>query len=82
MPEMTGLEFLAEAMTLFPNARRVLLTAYADTQAAIRAINDVRLDHYLSKPWEPPEERLFPIVRDLLDDWQAAAAPPAESPAT
>jgi thioredoxin reductase (NADPH) len=76
MPRMTGVEFLAEAITLFPDAKRVLLTAYADTEAAIRAINDIQLNHYLLKPWDPPEERLYPILNDLLDDWQADFQPP------
>jgi thioredoxin reductase (NADPH) len=75
MPEMTGVEFLAEALTLFPEAKRVLLTAYADTDAAIRAINEVRLDHYLLKPWDPPEEKLYPVLDDLLDDWRAGYQP-------
>ena len=67
MPEMTGLEFLEEAMDLFPRARRALLTAYADTEAAIEAINVVDLDHYLLKPWDPPEEKLYPVVDSLID---------------
>lgn len=71
MPEMTGVELLREARSLFPNAKRALLTAYADTDAAIRAINDVRLDYYLVKPWDPPEQRLYPVLDDLLDDWLA-----------
>jgi thioredoxin reductase (NADPH) len=78
MPRMSGVEFLEEALRLFPAAKRVLLTAYADTEAAIRAINDVRLDHYLMKPWDPPEERLYPVLQDLLDDWQASFRPPFE----
>ena len=78
MPGLSGVAFLAEAMALFPTAKRVLLTAYADTEAAIRAINEVRLDHYLMKPWDPPEERLYPVLDDLLDDWQASFAPPFE----
>ncbi len=69
MPQMDGLEFLEEAMDLFPLARRVLLTAYADTDAAIQAINVVDLDHYLLKPWDPPEEKLYPVVDGLLDAW-------------
>jgi thioredoxin reductase (NADPH) len=69
MPEMTGLEFLEEAMDLFPNARRALLTAYADTDAAIEAINIVDLDHYLLKPWDPPEEKLYPVVDALIELW-------------
>jgi thioredoxin reductase (NADPH) len=71
MPEMTGLEFLEEAMDLFPHARRALLTAYADTDAAIQAINVVDLDHYLLKPWDPPEEKLYPVVDSLIDMWLA-----------
>jgi thioredoxin reductase (NADPH) len=78
MPGMTGVEFLRAAVELFPDVKRVLLTAYADTDAAIRAINEVRLNHYLMKPWDPPEERLYPVLADLLDDWQAAYAPPFE----
>jgi thioredoxin reductase (NADPH) len=69
MPEMSGLEFLEEAMDLFPRARRALLTAYADTDAAIEAINVVDLDHYLLKPWDPPEEKLYPVVDALIDMW-------------
>ncbi len=75
MPRMTGVEFLAETLKLDPSAKRVLLTAYADTDAAIRAINEIRLDHYLMKPWDPPEERLYPVLQDLLDDWQATVRP-------
>jgi thioredoxin reductase (NADPH) len=69
MPEMSGLEFLEEAMDLFPHARRALLTAYADTDAAIQAINVVDLDHYLLKPWDPPEEKLYPVVDSLIELW-------------
>ncbi|MGH9051326.1 MAG: response regulator, partial [Acidimicrobiia bacterium] len=69
MPDMSGLEFLEEAMDLFPHARRALLTAYADTDAAIQAINVVDLDHYLLKPWDPPEEKLYPIVDSLIELW-------------
>ena len=72
MPEMTGIEFLEAAMDLFPAARRVLLTAYADTDAAIDAINLVDLDHYLLKPWHPPEEKLYPVLDGLLDAWAAS----------
>jgi thioredoxin reductase (NADPH) len=72
MPEMTGLEFLEEAMDLFPRARRALLTAYADTDAAIEAINVVDLDHYLLKPWDPPEEKLYPVVDSLIELWLAS----------
>ncbi|SEG46517.1 thioredoxin reductase (NADPH) [Thermomonospora echinospora] len=70
MPEMTGVEFLEQAMDLYPFARRVLLTAYADTDAAIRAINVVDLDHYLMKPWNPPEEKFYPVIDAQLDAWQ------------
>ena len=73
---MSGVEFLENAIEVFPDAKRVLLTAYADTQAAISAINDVALDYYLMKPWDPPEEHLYPVLTDLLDDWQASFAPP------
>ena len=75
MPRMSGVEFLEGALKLFPDAKRALLTAYADTDAAIRAINQVSIDHYLMKPWDPPEERLYGIVDDLLDDWQASYHP-------
>jgi len=75
MPEMTGVAFLREAMALFPSAKRALLTAYADTDAAIRAINEVKLDHYLMKPWHPPDELLYPVVDELLDDWRANYQP-------
>ncbi|SLM49406.1 Thioredoxin reductase carring response regulator receiver domain [Nitrospira japonica] len=76
MPQMTGVEFLAQAITLFPDAKRILLTAYADTDAAIRAINDAQVDYYLMKPWHPPEERLYPIIDDLLEDWRASFKAP------
>jgi thioredoxin reductase (NADPH) len=76
MPLMSGVEFLEEAIEIFPDAKRVLLTAYADTEAAIRAINEVGLNHYLMKPWDPPEEHLYPVLTDLLDDWRASFAPP------
>ena len=72
MPEMNGIEFLEQAMDIYPGARRVLLTAYADTGAAIDAINVVDLDHYLLKPWDPPEEKLYPVVDELLDAWLAS----------
>ena len=68
---MTGIEFLAQAIELQPDAKRVLLTAYADTDVAIQAINEIQLDHYILKPWDPPEERLYPITDDLLADWSA-----------
>ncbi len=78
MPGMTGVEFLEQASSLFPEARRVLLTAYADTEAAIRAINTARIHYYLNKPWDPPEERLYPVLTDLLDDWKAGYRPAFE----
>jgi thioredoxin reductase (NADPH) len=78
MPQMEGTEFLEEAMKLYPEARKVLLTAYADTDAAIAAINKLALDYYLMKPWDPPEEKLYPIVSDLLDDWRSINRPPFE----
>jgi thioredoxin reductase (NADPH) len=77
MPQMSGIEFLEQAMDLFPLARRVLLTAYADTDAAIQAINVVDLDHYLLKPWDPPEEKLYPVVDGLLEAWTATYRQPA-----
>jgi thioredoxin reductase (NADPH) len=78
MPLMSGVEFLEKAIALYPDAKRALLTAYADTDAAIRAINKVHIDHYLMKPWDPPEERLYGVIDDLLDDWQAAYHPAFE----
>ena len=74
MPGMAGTEYLVEARKLVPDAKRVLLTAYADTEAAIQAINEVDLDYYLLKPWDPPEEQLYPVVEDLLTTWEAGAA--------
>jgi thioredoxin reductase (NADPH) len=76
MPAMSGLEFLEQAMDLFPNARRALLTAYADTDAAIQAINVIDLDHYLLKPWEPPTEKLYPVVDELIGLWRDAGDEP------
>src|SRR5271156_696019 len=76
MPEMNGVELLQEAIKLYPNAKRTLLTAYADTDAAIKAINDVQLNHYLLKPWDPPEQELYPVLDDLLNDWSASFHPP------
>jgi thioredoxin reductase (NADPH) len=76
MPQMTGVEFLEQALFLYPEAKRVLLTAYADTDAAIQAINSVKIDYYLVKPWDPPEARLYPVLDDLLDDWLASHRPP------
>ncbi len=75
MPAMLGHELLARVREVYPLARRVLLTAYADIAAAVSAINDAHVDHYLSKPWDPPEEKLYPIVDDLLDTWQAESLP-------
>jgi thioredoxin reductase (NADPH) len=75
MPEMLGVEFLEIVLPHFPKAKRVLLTAYSDTDAAIKAINDVNLDYYLMKPWNPPEEKLFPVIDDLLEDWLAGYQP-------
>ena len=77
MPGMLGGELLALSREVYPLARRVLLTAYSDIEAAIRAINEAHLDHYLSKPWDPPEEKLYPVVDDLLDAWQAESLPEA-----
>ncbi|HEY5261539.1 MAG TPA: response regulator, partial [Solirubrobacteraceae bacterium] len=74
MPVMSGTDYLVEARKIVPDAKRVLLTAYADTEAAIAAINEVALDYYLLKPWDPPEEQLFPVVEDLLTTWEAGAA--------
>ena len=82
MPRMTGVELLAQSQPLAPDAKRVLLTAYADTEVAMRAINEIRLDHYLMKPWHPPEERLYPVLDDLLDDWRAAVEPVTPGPET
>ena len=76
MPNMSGTEFLAEALKVYPEARKVLLTAYADTEAAISAINTVGLDHYLMKPWTPAEENLYPVLDDLISDWEATATLP------
>jgi thioredoxin reductase (NADPH) len=78
MPGMLGHELLAGTRELYPLARRVLLTAYSDIDAAVKAINEAHLDHYLSKPWDPPEERLFPVIDDLLDSWQAEYLPEAK----
>jgi len=78
MPRMSGVEFLEQARALFPDAKRVLLTAYADTEAAIKAINTVKVDYYSLKPWDPPEENLYPVLDDLLSDWQANYRPPFE----
>ena len=79
MPEMEGVEFLEKANEIFPEAKKVLLTAYSDIEAAIKAINTVKLDYYLLKPWHPPEEKLFPVVNDLLAEWQALYKPDHEA---
>lgn len=78
MPGMSGTEFLAEAIKFFPEAKKVLLTAYADTEAAIKSINVIGLDYYLLKPWDPPEERLYPVLDDLLGEWKAKVRLPYE----
>ena len=78
MPRMTGVEFLEEAIERFPGAKRALLTAYSDTEAAIRAINEVGLDYYLQKPWDPPDKYLYPNLDDMLGDWRADYRPPFE----
>lgn len=78
MPEMLGVAFLEDAKIYYPRAKRVLLTAYSDTQAAIKAINDVQLDYYLLKPWDPPEEKLYPVLDELLEDWQIGYRPEFE----
>lgn len=78
MPHMSGVVFLEQAMNIFPDAKRVLLTAYADTEAAIRSINKAKIDYYLMKPWDPPQEHLYPILDDLLDDWWASFKHPFE----
>ena len=75
MPEMDGVSFLIKATEFFPDAKRVLLTAYSDTDAAIKAINEVHLDYYLMKPWDPPEEKLFPVIDDLLGEWESSYKP-------
>ena len=72
MPDMSGTQFLDEALKLYPDSKRVLLTAYADTQTAIKGINDIGLDHYLLKPWDPPEEKLYPVLDALLEAWAAS----------
>src|SRR4028118_379861 len=75
MPEMTGIEMLAEVRRLSPETKLLLLTAYADTDVAVKAINDINLDYYMFKPWDPPEERLYPVVDGLLDDWSTSHPP-------
>ena len=78
MPRMSGVEFIEQAGAIYPEAKRALLTAYADTEAAIGAINKARVDYYLMKPWDPPEENFYPVLNDLLDDWLASFRPPFE----
>jgi len=78
MPQLSGVEFLSRAGPIFPEAKKVLLTAYSDTEAAIASINQVGLDYYLMKPWDPPEERLYPVLDELLNDWRAIAHIPYE----
>src|SRR5271165_4375479 len=75
MPGITGVEFLERSREIYPDSRRVLLTAYADTEAAIQAINTARIHYYLNKPWDPPEEKLYPVLSDLLEDWNAGYVP-------
>ena len=76
MPGMTGVDFLEQVIPLHPRAKRVLLTAYADTEAAIRAINSARIHYYLNKPWDPPDEKLYPVLDDLLLSWRLEYTPP------
>jgi thioredoxin reductase (NADPH) len=78
MPGMTGVDFLQQALTIYPDAKRVLLTAYADTEAAIRAINSAKIHYYLNKPWDPPEEKLYPVLDDLLQAWKEGYKAPFE----
>jgi thioredoxin reductase (NADPH) len=78
MPGITGVEFLERSRVIFPDCKRVLLTAYADTEAAIQAINSARIHYYLNKPWDPPEEKLYPVLSDLLEDWNAGYQPTFE----
>src|SRR4029078_8487201 len=78
MPDMSGVSLIEDVINIFPEAKRVLLTAYADTDAAIRSINKAKIDYYLMKPWDPPEVHMYPILDDLLDDWWASAKPPFE----
>src|SRR6202789_3958133 len=78
MPGMTGVDFLQQALTIYPDAKRVLLTAYADTEAAIRAIHSAKIHYYLNRPWDPPEEKLYPVLDDLLETWKLGYRPPYE----
>src|SRR5208283_5686844 len=78
MPGITGVDFLERAREIYPDAKRVLLTAYADTEAAIRAINSAKIHYYLNKPWDPPEEKLYPVLDDLLEAWKQGYKAPYE----
>ena len=78
MPEMEGVVFLEKTKEIYPDAKLVLLTAYSDIEVAIKAINDIKLNYYLLKPWNPPEEKLYPVVDDLLEEWQAQYKPDHE----
>src|SRR5260370_37417473 len=78
MPGLTVVDFLQQALKSYPDAKRVLLTAYADTEAAIRAINSAKIHYYLNKPWDPPEEKLYPVLDDLLEAWKQGYKPPFE----
>ena len=78
MPGMTGVDFLQQGLTIYPDAKRVLLTAYADTEAAIKAINSAKIHYYLNKPWDPPEEKLYPVLDDLLEAWKQGYKAPFE----
>src|SRR5450432_3876586 len=78
MPGMSGVDFLEKANAIYPEAKRALLTAYADTEAAIRAINSAKIHYYLTKPWDPPEEKLYPVLDDLLESWSDDYRPPFE----
>src|SRR6516165_6039831 len=78
MPEMEGIEFLLKTREIYPEAKCVMLTAYSDIEAAIKAINDIKLDYYLLKPWNPPEEKLYPVIDGLLNDWQSIYKPDNE----
>jgi thioredoxin reductase (NADPH) len=78
LPQMTGVEFLQQTMNVFPDAKRVLLTDYADTDAVMESINRIKIDYYLTKPCEPPELNLYPLLKDLLEDWWTSFRPPFE----
>src|SRR5215469_9260801 len=78
MPQMDGIGFLTEAKEIYPDAKRALLTAYADTSAAINAINEVNVNYFFLKPWDPPSQHLYPVLDDMLEDWHASYRPPSE----